>query len=389
MATPPRTPLRRLEERLRRLLGPGRPRRPESGSLRNGAGPGPAGPAGRGDEGRAEGPERFTDAATALGIAFVVAVGTALSMRGKAETPEQTLAGWLLVVVGCAALYWRRTRPVTVAAVTLAVCAVYYPVSEYDGPLMIVFVVALYSAIVADRFGAAVALSVFTMVAVAYGETLQDPDDRQVDDASLFMLGGWLLSVLAIGRAQLTRNAYLHEAEQRALAAEREQEARAVQGATEERLRIARELHDVLGHSISLINVQSSAALHRLTKRPGDPAQLEPAERALEAVKATSKDALRELRATLGLLRQVDEAAPTTPAGVGLDRLPELVERARAGGLEIRTRVEGVPGDVRQGLLHDAVRGQVHGGRQRAGTGPVATALRAPVTVPVTAPVPL
>ncbi|WP_326810524.1 histidine kinase [Streptomyces scopuliridis] len=157
---------------------------------------------------------------------------------------------------------------------------------------------------------------------------------------SVAMLAGWLISLVAIGRAQRTRLAYLHEAEQRALAAEREQEARARQSATEERLRIARELHDILGHGISLINVQSSATLHRLSKKPEYPVALATAEEALKAVKATSKEALRELRGTLGVLRQADEAAPTAPTS-GLDRLTELVERARSTGIDVRVRTEG------------------------------------------------
>ncbi|MFE7867256.1 sensor histidine kinase [Streptomyces bacillaris] len=226
------------------------------------------------------------------------------------------------------------------AVVTLAVCVVYYPLSVYDGPLMVTFALALYTAAAEGRFTAAVALAVVTLIAVGFGEARQHDGNRQIDDMSLFMLAGWLVSLVAVGRAQWTRAAYLREVEQRALAAEREQEARAEQSATEERLRIARELHDVLGHSVSLINVQSGAALHRLSKKPEPAAALAAAEEALEAVKATSKEALRELRSTLGALRGPDESAPTSPAS-GLDRLDELVARARATGIDVRLRTEG------------------------------------------------
>ncbi|MHC0428788.1 sensor histidine kinase [Streptomyces sp. O3] len=287
--------------------------------------------------------EHGKDVAVTLTVAVVVAGGSLIGMLRASETWWQSLASWSLIAVACAAIYYRRRWPVGVAALTLAVCGAYYPISDNDGPLMITFVVALYTAALSSRFAAAVSLGVVAMLVIVYAEVLQPSGQRRVDDMSIIMLAGWLLSLLVLARSQRTRAAYHEEVRQRALAAEREQEARAEQSATEERLRIARELHDVLGHSISLINVQSSAALHRLSKkRAADaaPAALASAEEALEAVKGTSKDALRELRSTLGMLRQAEETAPTSPTS-GLDRLPELVERARSAGLDVRTRTEG------------------------------------------------
>ncbi|MBQ1014032.1 sensor histidine kinase, partial [Micromonospora sp. M51] len=99
--------------------------------------------------------------------------------------------------------------------------------------------------------------------------------------------------------------------------------------ATEERLRIARELHDVLGHHLSLINVQASAALHR-----PDPAR---SEQALTAIKQASKETLHELRATLGVLRE--EGAGAAVPAPGLSRLDDLVRTAGRPELEIRTEL--------------------------------------------------
>ncbi|MFG2773608.1 sensor histidine kinase [Streptomyces sp. NPDC048350] len=285
---------------------------------------------------------RVADAVVALVVALVVAVWTLLSAGYEGEPVGRTVAAWALIAVGCGVLCFRRRAPVVVAAVTLLACAVYYPLSAQDGPLMITFALALYTTAAEGRFVAAVALASVTLLAVGLGEIRQDAGRRQIDDTSLAMLAGWLISLVAVGRAQRTRLAYLHEVEQRAHAAEREQEARALQSATAERLRIARELHDVLGHSISLINVQSGAVLHRLSKKPEPEVALAAAEEALEAVKATSKDALRELRATLGVLRQADEAAPTGPTS-GLALLGDLVERARGTGLDVRMELTGTP----------------------------------------------
>lgn len=293
------------------------------------------------DRGRVLSP-RATDTVVTVAVSTIVVVWTLIVTRYESEPVARGLVGWALIVVGCGALYFRRGRPVGVAVVTLLCCAVYYPVTAVDGPLMITFAMALYTTAAEGRFAAAVSLAVLTLLAVALGEVRQAPDHRQVDDTSLAMLTGWLISLVAVGRAQRTRLAYLHEVAQRARASEREQEARAVQSATEERLRIARELHDVLGHSISLINVQSSAALHRLGKGPAPATALATAQDALESVKATSKDALRELRSTLGMLREADEAAPTAPVS-GLDLLDELVERSRGFGIDVRAVTEGEP----------------------------------------------
>ncbi|MFE5943884.1 sensor histidine kinase [Streptomyces sp. NPDC056480] len=283
------------------------------------------------------------DAVVAGVVLLVVAVWTLVSAQYANESTVRTVLGWVLILMGCGALYFRRRQPVTVSVVTLLACVVYYPLSAQDGPLMIAFALALYTTAAEGRFAAAVALAAVTLLAVGLGEIRQRPGHRQIDDTSLVMLAGWLISLVAVGRAQRTRSAYLHEVEQRALAAEREQEARARQSATEERLRIAREVHDVLGHSISLINVQSGAALHRLGKGPAPEAGLATATEALEAVKSTSKDALRELRATLGVLRRADEPTPTAPSSSGLALLGDLAARARSAGLDVRTDVTGTP----------------------------------------------
>ncbi|MFJ5712411.1 MULTISPECIES: sensor histidine kinase [unclassified Streptomyces] len=288
-------------------------------------------------------PPRTADALIAGLVLLLVTVWTLISGWHVHESAPRAALGWALVVVGCCALALRRTWPVAVAVVTLLACVAYYPLSEQDGPLMIAFALALYTTAAEGRFAAAVALAAATLLAVGVGEARQEPGHRQIDEAALAMLAGWLISLVAVGRAQRTRIAYLHEVEQRALAAEREQEARARQSATEERLRIARELHDVLGHTVSLINVQSGAALHRLAKRPDAETALATATEALTAVRTTSKDALRELRATLGVLRGADEAAPTAPPASGLALLGDLTARARSAGLDVRTRVTGTP----------------------------------------------
>jgi signal transduction histidine kinase len=158
-------------------------------------------------------------------------------------------------------------------------------------------------------------------------------NDPAPTSTGLFGLAGWLLVL-----ATVVELAYIRQ--QRMLRT-REEEAR--RRAAEERLRIARELHDVLGHNISLISVQAGVALHLMDKRP------EQARVALSVIRDASKEALRELRSVLDVLRQVNEDAPRSPSP-GLASLSDLVSRASEAGLEVYTEVlgdlKGLPGSV-------------------------------------------
>ncbi|MGW0547977.1 sensor histidine kinase [Streptomyces altiplanensis] len=297
-------------------------------------------------------PQRTVTLGVATGVALVTVVVTLVRDPDAFESPGRLLLGWALIAVGCSALLWRRRWPVPVAVVTLLCCAAYFPVSPVDLPLLLLaFAYALYTVAARGHLAAAVALAVVTLLATVYVEQEVTRGERHVDDPAIFLMAGWFVGVIAIGQAHRAHRAYLREVEQRIRAAEREKDVRARQSATEERLRIARELHDVLGHNISLINVQAGAALHRHSKRPRGPEELVPA---LEAIRDSSKDALRELRATLGVLRQADggeggEGAPVTPVA-GIERIEELTARARAAGLDVRTTVEdaalGLPPQV-------------------------------------------
>ncbi|NYJ02637.1 signal transduction histidine kinase [Nocardioides thalensis] len=141
---------------------------------------------------------------------------------------------------------------------------------------------------------------------------------------------GWLVSA-GVGFVALKQwNARLREAEQRAEAAERSRDEAARRRAVEERLRIARELHDSLTHSISVIKVQAGVAAHLARKNGEEPSE------ALLAIQAASTDAVRELRDTLDVLRRDD-----ADSGSGLDRLPALVGSVRSSGVPASLRVIG------------------------------------------------
>ncbi|WP_205710839.1 sensor histidine kinase [Isoptericola sp. BMS4] len=154
-----------------------------------------------------------------------------------------------------------------------------------------------------------------------------------------FYATGWLISLGVGAVAFAVWQAYVREVEQRAEEAERTRDETARRRAVEERLRIARELHDSLTHSISVVTVQAGVAVHLARKRGEEPTA------AVLAIQEAGHDAARELRSTLDVLRRDDGAD-----GVGLARLDTLVERVRASGVPVAVTVTGerrpLPPDV-------------------------------------------
>ena len=146
-----------------------------------------------------------------------------------------------------------------------------------------------------------------------------------------FCGAGWLLSAGITLVAFRMWQLHIREVEHRAEQAERTRDEAARRKAIEERLCIARELHDSLTHSISVIKVQAGVAVHLARKRS------EEVPPALLATQEASADAVRELRATLSVLRREEDSD-----GTGLGQLPSLIARARAGGLPVTVTVAGI-----------------------------------------------
>ncbi|MFC0032650.1 sensor histidine kinase [Micromonospora chaiyaphumensis] len=157
---------------------------------------------------------------------------------------------------------------------------------------------------------------------------------QQIVERSALLLG-WFFAANVAGLVARQRRAYLEQVEQRAIEAERTREEMALRRAGEERLRIARDLHDSLTHSISVIKVQAGIAVHLARKQGEEPSDV------LLAIQEASGAAMRELRATLAVLR-----APSDSDGVGLARLGELAERTRAAGVPVDVTVTGQPRDL-------------------------------------------
>ncbi|MET7864645.1 sensor histidine kinase [Micromonospora taraxaci] len=264
---------------------------------------------------------RPADTALVLAVGLVALVGLVVQSRGI-----DTVAEWAalpVVLASSAALSVRRRHPVPVGLVALAAVGAYGAVLHKPGPIMVVFVVALYTVVDEGHLRVAVGLGLASVIAFAVADSYNRSPDTM--NGATLLHAGWLVAVI-VGVTR-NRRAYLAEAQARAVAAKQRTEEEARRRATEERLRIARELHDILGHHLSLINVQASAALHR-----PDPTR---SEQALTAIKEASKETLRELRTTLGALRQEGEV-PVVPAP-GLRRLDDLITAVGRSEVDIRT----------------------------------------------------
>ncbi|MDK0524191.1 histidine kinase [Streptomyces sp. ML-6] len=264
---------------------------------------------------------------------WVIAVGVAALMLGTGWSGKHTgsgpgLLGYALLMVGGLALGARRRAPVVVLTVT-GLCAVGYQAAGFD-VLAVAYLVAVYGAVRDGHRALAVTASVTLLVALQL--TALVVRDGPVGEALVRARGtleiAWLIAAFAAGEA-------LRQAEQRAEEAERTREETARRRADEERLHIARELHDSLTHQISIIKVQSEVAVH-VARRRG-----EKVPEALLAIQEAGREASRELRATLEALRDDDTAPPR-----GLADVPELVERAGRAGLEATLTIEGQQHDV-------------------------------------------
>jgi signal transduction histidine kinase len=169
----------------------------------------------------------------------------------------------------------------------------------------------------------------------------------QIADAGwVFFRIGAAVMAAALGESVRSRRVIAEQATERADRAERDMEAEVRQRVDAERLRIARDVHDTVAHALAIINVHAGVTAHLLDKRP------EQARDALVTIEQTSARALRELRTTLGVLRDTDDRAPT-PGVVQVDQLAAI---ARDAGVEVTVQVDGPVSDLPAAVDHTAYR---------------------------------
>ena len=253
--------------------------------------------------------------------------------------------GYALILAAGLPLLLRRVFPYAVAIVVVTAASVYYPMGYPDGLVMLCAAVVLYTLVRhgyrivgwAVGIGQFAALNTFEFV--LYGS---------VRPEALGIIA-WVLVLLCTAEVMRWRSAYQQAERERTVEAHRTQEEELLRRAADERLRLARDVHDTVAHNISLINVQAGTALYLMESEP------ERAAEALSTIKQTSKDTLSELRAMLGVLRAVDEAAPRSPVP-DLERLEELVEGTRGAGVDVVVETTGTPRHLPVGTATAAYR---------------------------------
>ncbi|WP_216589770.1 sensor histidine kinase [Streptomyces brasiliscabiei] len=278
-------------------------------------------------------PPRWPWPSTALFTVFVMVGSNAAAGFQTDERAALDPFARVLLLVGALLLLWRWRYPVAVAFGTAATAMVYLGAGYPYGPVFLTVAVGCFNAIVAGHRRAAwTAMGALWAGHVLVAHWLYRWLPPGGDDAASWgqeaAVVTWGVAILALSEpARTRREQWARERAERAQAARRR--------ADEERLRIARELHDVLAHSISVINVQAGVGLALLDSDP------EQARTALTTIKAAGKEALGEVRQVLDTLRTPGDA-PRTPAP-GLDRLPELVEQAAGAGLTVGIEGETPP----------------------------------------------
>ena len=269
-------------------------------------------------------------------LTFFVLAGSNYAARQQAgDRAELDAFARVLLVIGAGLLLWRHRRPVLVVFGTAAAAMVYLGAGYPYGPVFLAVALACFNAIVAGHRKAAwTALGMLwaghVLVAHWLYQWLPPSGDPAAPWGQEGVIAAWVVAIVAVSElARTRREQWARDRAERARAAQRR--------ADEERLRIARELHDVLAHSISVINVQAGVGLALLDTDP------EQARTALTTIKAASKEALGEVRQVLDTLRTPGDA-PRAPAP-GLDRLPELVSQAAGAGLtvELEGSASGLP----------------------------------------------
>jgi signal transduction histidine kinase len=308
--------------------------------------------------------QRLTDALLVAG-ALLAGLATVFPLDGRGDYHDAN--GWTvpIVLAATAPLAWRRRAPLLVYAITTA-AVLALPVAHFDpGATPLAVWIALFSLAAHrdPRVSSIGAISVPVVVAIVWATARTDFGWPEYLVNTVIFEAAWVT-----GNNLRTRRAYLRELEDRTRRLEREREARAERAVNEERARIARELHDVVAHSMSVMTVQAGAARRIIDQDPAG------ARDALGTIERTGRQALNEMRRILEVLRDRASNGDRAPLP-GLAALPDLVDQLQLSGLPVEVAVEGAARPLPQGvdltayrIIQEALTNTLkHAGPARAG----------------------
>jgi signal transduction histidine kinase len=277
----------------------------------------------------------FADAMIALAV-FAATVLTTFAGH-QALTVRSRDAALAAAVLACGSLALRRRRPLPMLAVSAVAGEMFLAQFTGAGGVLILLApaIALYTVAELVERQTSMLVGGAVLAAFALAHALMHPAMLGTENLAFTALGAL---AFAAGDSSRNRRAYLHEVEQRAERAEADRERDARRRVAEERLRIARDLHDSVGHHLAVISVQSDVAVRAIALDGAG------ASEALGHVKTASRKALGELRDTISLLREADDpVAPTAIPAPGLDALEDLLGTLRDSGMRIDVQIEGTP----------------------------------------------
>lgn len=278
-------------------------------------------------------PHWVLDLLLGIAVALVIAVVITADQGGR-QDPDAI--AYLFAGVLGALMLVRRRFPVAVVVATTFMIFAYYMLDYPAIGLAVPVAAALYSAAELGHLGAAIAASVVLVVVSTYARIEEGQAISYVIGYELISTVALMAAAIALGDSTRSRRALRAEQEQSARLIEQEHARRAEQQIQAERVRMARDLHDLIGHTISVISLHADVARESLG-RDDDAAR-----QALRQIRTVTSETMRELRATVKLLRNPDRESPDR-AVISLANLPVLVESARASGLEMEVQMEGEP----------------------------------------------
>ncbi|MFJ8111741.1 sensor histidine kinase [Streptomyces sp. NPDC096132] len=287
---------------------------------------------------------RTVDTMTAALLFAAFLFGSEITMP-RADQPDATVPTIVLAAVSCGTLLlWQRTRPRTSVVVTACCVAGAGALGHLITPLLLSpTMLALYRVAATTRRRTTRRCYLAAVAVIVPGALVLDPVDHPWVMKTISPVI-WLLFPVVTGSLVRLQRRYVEAVQARAEYAERGREEEARHRVVEERVRIARELHDVVAHHLALANAQAGTAAHLARTHPDQ------VQRILDDLAGTTSSALRELKATVGLLRQADEGdAPLAPSP-GLGQLAELTQTCASAGLDVRIDLEGTARPLTPGV---------------------------------------
>src|SRR5215469_5269261 len=291
-------------------------------------------------------PTRRQEQLQDTGLAIALAAVNVVSVLPYRTQLHPLWLALLLLAGQALPLAWRRSTPVGVGLLVGAARISYDKISFGFAPLPLGPAIAVYT--VFDRRGRAFRLGTAVLIVAGIAISLDGPGHSEPYEAIFQAL--IFATAMAAGLMSRAKRAWLHALEGRAARAEAELDHEAARAAAAERTRIARELHDVVAHHVSLMAVQAEAAASLL------PAQPERARQSVDVIGNTARQALAELRRLLGVLRGPAERRPATSPAASLTDLPEVLAKVRNAGLPVEFEVRGSPAVLAPGIELTAFR---------------------------------